>query len=189
MTDEPLPGRIVGNSILLKDLEISEVHDHLCLLYDSTLDWRTFVASYIKTGLECGERCCYIYDTHTARQIRDLLRADNVDVTALEASGQLNIIHGHKTYFKNGYFDPDFLISSYVVETEKAVSQGCPGLRITFETDWVEETIAGIDIPHAHIHLMPINNADDINFTNDKLSLSSDELKTIQQSILGNLVK
>ncbi len=136
MTDEPLPGRIVGNSILLKDLEISEVHDHLCLLYDSTLDWRTFVASYIKTGLECGERCCYIYDTHTARQIRDLLRADNVDVTALEASGQLNIIHGHKTYFKNGYFDPDFLISSYVVETEKAISQGCPGLRITFETDW-----------------------------------------------------
>ena len=48
-------------------------------------------------------------------------------------------------------------------------------------------SVIGLEVPHAHIHLMPINSANDINFTNDKLKLSVDELKVIQQKIIANL--
>src|SRR6187431_559390 len=43
--------------------------------------------------------------------------------------------------------------------------------------------IMGIEVPHAHMHLVPINNADDLNFTRGKLSLSPEELEEIRQKI------
>ncbi len=49
-------------------------------------------------------------------------------------------------------------------------------------------SVVGLEVPHAHLHLMPINNADDLNFTNDKLELSDEELKEIQQAITAHLV-
>ena len=48
-------------------------------------------------------------------------------------------------------------------------------------------SVIGLEIPHAHLHLMPINNADDINFTNNKLKLSPEKLKAIQGKIISNL--
>lgn len=48
-------------------------------------------------------------------------------------------------------------------------------------------SVIGIEVPHAHMHLLPINNADDINFTNDKLKLSEAEFKTVQEKILAQL--
>ena len=46
-----------------------------------------------------------------------------------------------------------------------------------------------LEVPHAHMHLVPINSADDLNFTRGKLSLSQAELLLIQQSILDKLNK
>ena len=45
----------------------------------------------------------------------------------------------------------------------------------------------GLEVPHAHIHLVPINSMDDLNFTRGKLKLSQEELKEAQQKILSNL--
>lgn len=49
-------------------------------------------------------------------------------------------------------------------------------------------SVIGIEVPHAHMHLMPINNANDINFTREKLmSLSEEEMKEIQEKIVSAL--
>jgi histidine triad (HIT) family protein len=47
--------------------------------------------------------------------------------------------------------------------------------------------VIGLEVPHAHLHLVPINNADDLNFTRPKLSLEPAEMKTIQDKICANL--
>jgi histidine triad (HIT) family protein len=47
--------------------------------------------------------------------------------------------------------------------------------------------VIGLEVPHAHIHLVPINNADDLNFTRPKLKMSADELKAAQQKIVKHL--
>ena len=57
----------------------------------------------------------------------------------------------------------------------------------TFDCNRCGVEVVGLEVPHAHVHLMPINNADDLNFTNKKLKLSDDELKEIQQRICKNL--
>jgi histidine triad (HIT) family protein len=48
-------------------------------------------------------------------------------------------------------------------------------------------SVIGIEIPHAHVHLIPINDADDLNFTRGKIKLSPLELKAVQQKIIQNL--
>jgi histidine triad (HIT) family protein len=47
--------------------------------------------------------------------------------------------------------------------------------------------VAGLEVPHAHLHLLPINTPDDQNFTNPKLKLSPEELKAIQERIVSLL--
>ena len=48
-------------------------------------------------------------------------------------------------------------------------------------------SVIGLEVPHAHMHLVPIDSADDLNFTRPKLKLSPDELKEIQSKILANV--
>lgn len=48
-------------------------------------------------------------------------------------------------------------------------------------------SVIGIEVPHAHMHLIPINSANDLNFTQPKLKLSDEQLKEIQQKILAQL--
>lgn len=48
-------------------------------------------------------------------------------------------------------------------------------------------SVVGLEVPHAHMHLIPINSADDLNFTRAKLKLSTEELKAVQDKITQNL--
>ena len=48
-------------------------------------------------------------------------------------------------------------------------------------------SVIGLEVPHAHMHLIPMNSADDVNFTKEKLKVSAEEMKEIQGRILGNL--
>lgn len=47
--------------------------------------------------------------------------------------------------------------------------------------------VVGLEVPHAHMHLVPINFADDLNFTRPKLKVSLEELKAAEQRILEYL--
>lgn len=47
--------------------------------------------------------------------------------------------------------------------------------------------VVGLEVPHAHVHLVPINSADDLNFTRPKLKPSQEELKEAQLKILQHL--
>lgn len=46
--------------------------------------------------------------------------------------------------------------------------------------------VIGLEVPHTHIHLVPMNRTDDLNFTRDKLSPSKDELAAMADRIRKN---
>lgn len=48
-------------------------------------------------------------------------------------------------------------------------------------------SVIGLEVPHAHLHLVPINTADDLNFTREKMKPSQEELKEAQSKILLHL--
>lgn len=43
--------------------------------------------------------------------------------------------------------------------------------------------VVGLDVPHAHVHLMPINNASDMNLSNPKLELTREEFEIVAKQI------
>ena len=45
--------------------------------------------------------------------------------------------------------------------------------------------VVGLEVPHAHIHLIPLNNVDEMNFKNVRLIFSPEEYKEIQESIIN----
>ena len=48
-------------------------------------------------------------------------------------------------------------------------------------------SVVGLEVPHAHLHLVPIDSADDLNFTRGKLRLSADQLKQAQEKLIRHL--
>jgi histidine triad (HIT) family protein len=57
----------------------------------------------------------------------------------------------------------------------------------SFDCDRCGLEVIGLEVPHAHLHLIPINNANDLNFNQAKLKLSEEQLKEVQQKIISNL--
>jgi histidine triad (HIT) family protein len=62
----------------------------------------------------------------------------------------------------------------------QAIQQAVPCKRIGL-------AVIGLEVPHAHLHLVPINNADDLNFTRPKLKLTPEEMKSVQEKICANI--
>jgi len=48
-------------------------------------------------------------------------------------------------------------------------------------------SVVGLEVPHVHMHLIPINTADDLNFTRLKLNVAEEEMKHIREKILSNI--
>jgi histidine triad (HIT) family protein len=59
-------------------------------------------------------------------------------------------------------------------------------IEATVSCDRVGIAVIGLEVPHAHIHLIPINTMDDMNFSGLKLTPSQEELASIAKEISNN---
>jgi len=131
------PGIQLEDANFTKTLQTLKPHDHLCLIYESPEEWRAAAVPFIAVGLKHGEKCLYIADTSTADEIRKYLAEEGIDVASAEKSGQLAILHHAEAYTREDSFDPDSMIALLAEETEKAIAEGYPVLRVTGEMTWV----------------------------------------------------
>ena len=47
--------------------------------------------------------------------------------------------------------------------------------------------VIGLEVPHVHIHLIPINRVDDINFSRPKIKMTDEQFATVAEKIRKNL--
>ena len=64
----------------------------------------------------------------------------------------------------------------FAMKVAKAIKQVIPCIKVGV-------TVIGLEVPHAHIHLVPLNTMNDINFSRPKLTFPSDEMKQIADEI------
>ena len=57
----------------------------------------------------------------------------------------------------------------------------------SFPCDRCGISVIGLEVPHAHMHLIPINSMDDLNFTRGKIKVTEEQLKAAQQKIVSKL--
>jgi histidine triad (HIT) family protein len=60
-------------------------------------------------------------------------------------------------------------------------------IEASFPCNRVGMVTVGLEVPHAHLHLIPINQAEDLNFSNPKLQLSQEDFLAIQDLIISKL--
>jgi histidine triad (HIT) family protein len=60
-------------------------------------------------------------------------------------------------------------------------------IEATFDCDRCGISVIGLEVPHAHMHLVPIDSADDLNFTRAKMKLTPDEMTEVQQLLVSKL--
>lgn len=74
--------------------------------------------------------------------------------------------------------DDDLLARMMIFSKEVAVK-----LKKSFACKRIGVTVIGLEVPHAHIHLIPIDQLDDMNFSKPKLILETEELAAIAHRI------
>jgi histidine triad (HIT) family protein len=77
----------------------------------------------------------------------------------------------------------DAVLSGMLVfskKVAKAIAKVVPCKRIGI-------AVLGLEVPHAHIHLIPINGGNDIDFSKPKLKLTKEEFIDIAEKIKANL--
>jgi histidine triad (HIT) family protein len=78
------------------------------------------------------------------------------------------------------FFDlSDEEITSIMLFSKKVAT----ALRSTLPCLRIGMSVIGLEVPHAHVHLVPLNNMGDINFSNSRLNLSAEEMEAIAASI------
>jgi len=57
----------------------------------------------------------------------------------------------------------------------------------TISCERIGLAVIGLEVPHTHIHLVPINNVSDIDFSRPKLQFTNEELASISNEIRKNI--
>ena len=82
------------------------------------------------------------------------------------------------------FFDvSDQLLSEWLVFAKPIAK----AIEKAFPCDRCGLSVIGLEVPHAHMHLLPINSSNDLNFHQPKLKLTPDELMEVQQKIIREL--
>ena len=71
-------------------------------------------------------------------------------------------------------------LMDFSYEIAQAVEKAIPCLRVSV-------AVVGLEVPHVHVHLVPLNSMQDINFSNPKLQLSAEKMNEIADSIKSYL--
>ena len=98
------------------------------------------------------------------------------------------LMHGHTLVVPKKEIDYFFDLEEEALSTilqfaqplAKAIQEAFPCKRCGI-------AVIGLEVPHAHLHIVPINSADDLNFTRPKLKPTPEELLDAQNRILEKL--
>jgi len=139
-------GAGAGGKGLPRSLEELGPGDHLCCIYGSEEEHRALLVPFLRQGLQRGEKVIYITDAHTAEEVLGWLEEDGWEVGGLLGSGRLTVLTREDAYMRGGSFDPRGMIGLLEEETERALAEGYPCLRVTGEMGWALRGIPGSEL-------------------------------------------
>lgn len=73
----------------------------------------------------------------------------------------------------------DDALSGLMIFSKKVAAK----IKIVFPCKRVGVTVIGLEVPHAHVHLVPLNSMSDMNFMQEKLVISHEELAEIAETL------
>jgi histidine triad (HIT) family protein len=104
-----------------------------------------------------------------------------LDINPLRAGHTLVIPKKETDYI----FDiDDDQLSGLILFSKKIAA----AIKVAFPCNRIGIAILGLEVPHAHIHLIPMDTMEDVNFKNPKLKFSTEEFKEIATKISSKVI-
>ncbi len=98
------------------------------------------------------------------------------------------LVKGHTLVVPKQEVDYLFDLDDKVLSEMMVFSRGLAhAIKKVIPCNRIGVTVIGLEVPHAHIHLIPINGINDMNFERPKLNLSSEEFAGIAAKIRAQL--
>jgi histidine triad (HIT) family protein len=82
------------------------------------------------------------------------------------------------------FFDLDESYLSRILVFAKPIAKA---IEKSFSCNRCGLVVVGLEVPHAHLHLIPINQVNDMDFKNPKLKLNAEEFRNVQEKLIANL--
>ena len=73
-------------------------------------------------------------------------------------------------------------LMAYAYDVAAAIEKAIPCNRVGI-------AVMGLEVPHAHVHLVPMNNLSDMDFTKERPSFTKEEMESIRANISGKIEK
>ncbi len=98
------------------------------------------------------------------------------------------LVHGHVLVIPKIEIDYIFDIEDSELAEMMVFAKGvAKALKASVDCKRIGVAVIGLEVPHAHIHLVPMNTTNDINFTQPKLKPSQQELAAMAEKIRKNI--
>ncbi len=102
-----------------------------------------------------------------------------LDINPLQKGHTLVIPKREVDYFFDLTDEEIAEMQVFAKHVAQAIKQACPCIK-------VGQAVLGLEVPHAHIHLVPMQSEGDLNFANTKLQIAPEEMQQIAANILAS---
>jgi hypothetical protein len=117
---------------------------HVCAFFHSKEEEYRVLMPFIKDGFEKGDRAFHVVNAaHRSEHLRRLSQ-EGIDVTAAEATGQLEVRRWDEAYIKDNYFDQYRMIDTIKDALDPAKKQLGQVTRLVANMEWALEDLPGV---------------------------------------------
>ena len=113
---------------------------HFCQFYQTREDLIDILVPYFKAGLENNELCVWITSKPLeVEEAKAAMKRAVPDIDVYLEKGQIEIIPYTHGYLKEGIFDPERVVNSWVEKIDQVLARGYDGLRASGDNRWLEK--------------------------------------------------
>lgn len=124
------------NTTVCDAIQHVQVHDHICLLYETPEEQFQTALPFLKAGLENEDYCIYVADENTTDTVIQRMRREYIDIDSAMTSGRLALLTKRETFLRNGKFHADRMIDFLKDGCAQAKARGFSACRGTGEMTW-----------------------------------------------------
>jgi AcrR family transcriptional regulator len=121
-------------------------HRHVCALVDGPESAHELLLTFVVEGLEQGDRAFHIVDPQHRDAHLERLATSGIDVPALLASRQLEVVTWNDAYLRGGRFNPTAQIAYLRQVLRDGRAMGFPATRVIGSMDWARDPAMVADL-------------------------------------------
>jgi len=111
-------------------------HRHICAFFNSVDEEHRVLRSFIRDGLDRGEKAVHVVDTESQSEYLKRLAYAGIDVQQVMTTGQLQVLPYQDAYLREDCFDQEAMLALVEDLLQSSATSGYPLARLLGHMEW-----------------------------------------------------